>query len=57
MTQNQWKNSRAFQVWILFLGDAILTYNAKFFGDYMITSDILGKLVIYDNKNFNVVTK
>ncbi|MFO0131767.1 MAG: hypothetical protein ACK52J_04630 [bacterium] len=24
--------------------DAVLTYNAKFFGDYLITSDILGKL-------------
>lgn len=39
------------------LADAILTYHAKFFDEYMITADNLGKLVVFDAKNFNVVFK
>jgi len=36
--------------------DAILTYHARFFKDYLVTSDIMGKLVVYD-KNFNLIIK
>lgn len=37
--------------------DAILTYHAKFFDKYLITSDILGKLAIFSADDYSLIYK
>jgi len=37
--------------------DAILTYHAKFFDKYLITSDILGKLAVFTAADFSLLYK
>ena len=34
-----------------------MTYKAKLFNNYLVTSDIDGKICIYDTVNFNLVCK